>query len=171
MKKFYTLMVALMALVTTATAQSNDNKWGVGVRLGGALEIVGRYSGFGEVADKPMYLEARLGTGLNFIPNGTLIAAWECVNFGDSAVGDFSFDAGVAANAGGLSPTDFFVHAGPMVRLDYTFKKVPVSLGIDWTPYMGIMSGFITCHDEKYPLTFSWEPMVINFALSCTYNF
>lgn len=128
MKRFYTLVVALVASIATLSAQQ-PTKWAVGVRGGCDAEVIVRYTGLGEVAGKPMYLEGRFGTILayasEFTPEGTAIAAWECAKFGESQVGDFSFDAGVAVSAGGWSPTDCWVLAGPMMRVDYTFDKAP----------------------------------------------
>ena len=170
MKRFYTLVVALVASIATLSAQQ-PTKWAVGVRGGCDAEVIVRYTGLGEVAGKPMYLEGRFGTILayaaEFTPEGTAIAAWECAKFGESRVGDFSFDAGVAVSAGGWSPTDCWVLAGPMMRVDYTFDKAPISLGFDWTPCVGIRSA----STEKFSPYFTWSRLLYSFALSLTYNF
>ena len=170
MKQLYATLIAIIISITTLSAQQ-PSKWAVGVRGGCDLELIGRYTGLGEVAGKPMYLEGRFGTILAyasvFTPTGTAIAAWECVKFGESRVGDFSFDAGVALNAGGWSPTDCWVLAGPMMRVDYTFNKAPISLGFDWTPCAGIRSA----STEKFSPHFDWWKLLYSFALSCTYNF
>lgn len=172
MKRFYTLVVALIASIATLSAQENSKDWGVGLHIGINPSFVVRYTGLGEVAGKPMYLEGRLGTRNIAIPlDGTAIAAWECVKFGESHVGDFSFDAGVALNAGGMSPTDFWIDGGALLRLDYTFKKTPISLSFDYTPLVGVMCGFVTCVNEKYHFYSDWERTLTNFGLSFTYNF
>ena len=171
MKRFYTLVVALVASIVTLSAQESSKDWGVGLHIGINPSFVVRYTGLGEVAGKPMYLEGRFGTILAYAaeltPEGTAIAAWECAKFGESQVGDFSFDAGVAVSAGGWSPTDCWVLAGPMMRVDYTFDKAPISLGFDWTPCVGIRSA----STEKFSPYFTWSRLLYSFALSLTYNF
>ncbi|MBO5759463.1 MAG: hypothetical protein J6R31_05435, partial [Rikenellaceae bacterium] len=123
MKRLCAILTAI-AISTISLSAQQPTKWAVGVRGGCDFELIGRYTGLGEVAGKPMYLEGRFGTILayasEFSPEGTAIAAWECAKFGESQVGDFSFDAGVAVSAGGWSPTDCWVLAGPMMRVDYT---------------------------------------------------
>lgn len=171
MKRFYLLVVALVASIATLSAQESSKDWGIGLHAGINPSFVVRYTGFGEVAGKPMYLEGRLGTRNFVIPDGTAIVAWECVKFGESHVGDFSFDAGVALNAGGWSPTDFWIDAGALLRLDYTFKKAPISLSFDYTPIVGVMCGFTTCVSEKYHFYHDWERAITNVGLSFTYNF
>ena len=170
MKRLCAILTAI-AISTISLSAQQPTKWAVGVRGGCDAEVIVRYTALGEVAGKPMYLEGRFGTILayasEFTPTGTAIAAWECVKFGESRVGDFSFDAGVALNAGGWSPTDCWVLAGPMVRMDYTFGIVPISLGFDWTPCAGIQSA----STEKFSPHFDWWKLLYSFALSCTYNF
>ena len=170
MTRLYALVVVLLISTATLSAQQTT-KWAVGVRGGCDFELIGRYTGLGEVAGKPMYLEGRFGTILvyasEFTPEGTAIAAWECAKFGESQTGDFSFDAGVAVNAGGWTPTDCWILAGPMVRLNYTFSQAPISLGFDWTPCAGIQS----TSTEKFSPHFTWSKLLYSFALSCTYNF
>ena len=170
MKRLCAILTAI-AISTISLSAQQPTKWAVGVRGGCDAEVIVRYTGLGEVAGKPMYLEGRFGTILayaaEFTPEGTAIAAWECAKFGESQVGDFSFDAGVAVSAGGWSPTDCWVLAGPMMRVDYTFDKAPISLGFDWTPCVGIQS----TSTEKFSPHFTWSKLLYSFALSLTYNF
>jgi hypothetical protein len=170
MKRLCAILTAI-AISTISLSAQQPTKWAVGVRGGCDFELIGRYTGLGEVAGKPMYLEGRFGTILayasEFSPEGTAIAAWECAKFGESQTGDFSFDAGVAVSAGGWTPTDCWVLAGPMVRLNYTFSQAPISLGFDWTPCAGIQS----TSTEKFSPHFTWSKLLYSFALSCTYNF
>ena len=174
MKKIYTLLTLLMMSIASLSAQENtsgeDTKWGVGVRLGGGLELMGRYDGFGEVAGKPMYLEARLGVNMPFfLPQGTVIAAWDLLQFGESKVGAFTFDVGVAANAGGSSPKAWWVGVGPAAKLDYTFSKVPITLALDYTPIACALSFGFTTPRSASPQYF--PAGLWNAAISCSYNF
>lgn len=65
MTRLYALVVVLLISTATLSAQQTT-KWAVGVRGGCDLELIGRYTGLGEVAGKPMYLEGRFGTILAF---------------------------------------------------------------------------------------------------------
>ncbi len=173
MKKVYALLAVLVLNIIAASAQETPStmstKWGVGLRAGGSMELVGRYDGLGVVAGKPMYLEAHLGVNLPyFYPEGTAIAAWNLLQFGESQVGGFTFDLGLAANAGGISPKSWWVGVGPMVKLDYTFNKAPITLAIDYTPIAAMSYGFATC-GATGPMFF--PSGLFNAAFSCTYNF
>ena len=129
MKKFLLLVVASL-FVTGAFAQD----WSVGVRAGSGFQAVGQYS-----FNQKNYVEARFG--LNLVPGAaadlTGLYNWRLVQWDwTPEAGTWFLDAGVGASVGGNRVYAYFGAAG-MARFGFNFRKVPISLSIDYTPVLG----------------------------------
>lgn len=156
MKKFLLVIVASL-FVTGAFAQD----WSVGARAGAGFQAVGQYS-----LNKENYVEARFG--LFCIPGATAdltgLYNWRLFDWNwTPKVGTWFFDAGVGGNLGGNAGC-FYIGAAGMARFGITFKKVPISLSIDYTPVLGINAVY---HHKVFFHDAGWW----NTGITCTYNF
>ena len=160
MKKFLLVIVASL-FVTGAFAQD----WSVGARVGSGFQAVGQYG-----YNQKCYIEGRFGAG--WLDGGvtadfTALHNWNIFTMDwTPSAGDWFFDAGVGLNVGGSSHYAYFGVAG-MARLGFTFKSVPVSLSIDYTPVVGpeMVYGGGNTYAGFRGIGFA------NLGLTCTYNF
>ena len=130
MKKFLLLVVASL-FVTGAFAQD----WSVGARAGSGFQAVGQYS-----LNQKNYVEARFGLNLAHCASADLTGLynWRLVQWDwTPEAGTWFLDAGVGASVGGAKQYAYFGAAG-MARFGFKFRKVPISLSIDYTPVIGL---------------------------------
>ena len=130
MKKFLLLIVASL-FVTGAFAQD----WSVGARVGSGFQAVGQYS-----LNSKNYVEARFG--LYLVPGAaadlTGLYNWHLFDWNwTPSAGTWFFDAGVGAGVGGAKQYAYVGAAG-MARFGFKFRKVPISLSIDYSPVLGL---------------------------------
>jgi hypothetical protein len=130
MKKFLLLVVASL-FVTGAFAQD----WSVGARAGSGFQAVGQYS-----FNQKNYVEARFG--LNLVPGAaadlTGLYNWRLLQWDwTPEAGTWFLDAGVGASVGGAKQYAYFGATG-MARFGFKFRKVPISLSIDYSPVIGL---------------------------------
>lgn len=162
-----------------ATTQkfADENKWGVGIRVGGLslVNIVGSYN-----VTKRSYAELRFG--LCYCPytatsaDFTALYNWRIVNAEWTPnIGRSFIDLGVGINAGG-SAYGAYVGAALMARIGINFYKVPMTLSFDYTPSIGL----VKCYDDWYFFVDEYNNYyykrfndfgLINFGITCTYNF
>lgn len=130
MKKFLLLVVASL-FVTGAFAQD----WSVGARAGAGFQAVGQYS-----FNQKNYVEARFGLNLAHCASADLTGLynWRLVQWDwTPEAGTWFLDAGVGASVGGAKQYAYFGATG-MARFGFKFRKVPISLSIDYTPVIGL---------------------------------
>ena len=130
MKKFLLLVVASL-FVTGAFAQD----WSVGARAGAGFQAVGQYS-----LNQKNYVEARFGLNLAHCASADLTGLynWRLLQWDwTPEAGTWFLDAGVGASVGGAKHYAYFGAAG-MARFSFKFRKVPISLSIDYTPVIGL---------------------------------
>ncbi|MGN0007331.1 MAG: hypothetical protein ACI35T_04475 [Alistipes sp.] len=164
------VLLTLAVLFCAFTVSAQDG-WTIGGRVGAGVQAVTSYHGFGEVANKPFYLEGRFGLG--FCNEGavatadfTALVAWRVFEFGNYSAGNFFSDFGCGVNVGGKG---HYCYVGPcgLARVGFKFTGAPVSLSVDWTPVFGAEiaygGGFRASQFYSYGLA--------NFGLTCTYNF
>ena len=182
MKKVLLALVAML-LVTGVSAQ----KWSIGGRTGSGFEVVGQYS-----LNETNYIEARFGASwldvgayynygdriedfgylLHYSPgvtaNFTALYNWHVLEFDWTPdAGKWFFDAGVGLSVGGRDGYAYCGVAG-MARLSFTFNKVPLTLGVDYTPHFG--PNFIYNTGMKANVNFH-KMGLANVGVTCTYNF
>lgn len=177
MKKF----ILTLAVLFCAVSASAQDGWTIGGRIGSGFQAVSSYHGFGDVAGKPFYLEARFGmswcnAGADLMADFTALAAWRCFEFGNYSAGNFFSDFGCGLNVGGRGNYCYVGPAG-LARVGFKFSGAPVSLSVDWTPVFGAeiaywgsqeiagykIKGGSSSQFYKYGLA--------NFGITCTYNF
>ena len=174
------ILLALAVCLCAWNASAQDNwldegmtreNWAIGGRIGAGLQFVAQYRGLGDVAGKPFYLEGRFGmswcnAGAAVVADFTALAAWNCVEFGQTDAGKFFADFGGGISVGGKSHYAYVGVAG-LARCGFKFSGAPVSLSADWTPLFGphIAYGGGGNYSEfhRYGLA--------NFGVTCTYNF
>lgn len=130
MKKFLLLVVASL-FVTGAFAQD----WSVGARAGSGFQAVGQYS-----LNQKNYVEARFGLNLARCASADLTGLynWRLLQWDwTPEAGTWFLDAGVGASVGGAKHYAYFGATG-MARFGFKFRKVPISLSIDYTPVIGL---------------------------------
>lgn len=148
----------------TIQKYADEKKWGIGLRVGGisVVNVVGNY----KVTNRS-YAEIRLGLSYqgDCCADFTALYNWRVVNTKctPNVVGWF-FDAGLGINAGGHGD-GAYVGAALMVRLGVNFYKVPISLSLDYTPSLGTMLDYN--NGDEFFNTLG----LINFGITCTYNF
>lgn len=151
--------------MATVQKYADQTKWGVGVRIGctSLFNIVGNYK-----VTKQSSVELRCGLSIQgeATPSVDVTALynWRLVNPG--VRGCCFFDVGVGISAGGLGETSQ-VGAALMARFGVRFKSVPMTLSIDYTPSLGIVK-YRYREDHE---CFVNELGLINFGITCTYNF
>ena len=131
MKRIILLFAAAM-LTTTALAQG----WSVGVRVGSTVQAVGQYQ-----YNQTNYVEGRIGVSWLSIGGSSseiaLLHNWRiCTMEWSPKAGVWFFDAGVGANVSGHRGLTCCGVMG-MARLGVNFKKVPLSLSLDYSPAFG----------------------------------
>lgn len=130
MKKFLLLVVASL-FVTGAFAQ----EWSVGARAGSGFQAVGQYS-----LNQKNYVEARFGLNLAHCASADLTGLynWRLLQWDwTPEAGTWFLDAGVGASVGGAKHYAYFGATG-MARFGFKFRKVPISLSIDYSPVIGL---------------------------------
>lgn len=152
-------------------------KWGLGLRVGGisVLNLVGYYN-----VTKRSYAQIRFGLALS----ECILALSECICADFTAlynlrivnaewtpsVGSWFFDAGVGINAGGHG-WHSYVGAALMARLGINFYKAPITLSFDYTPSIGKGSYDYSAYGRNYHKSEFNLYGLINFGITCTYNF
>lgn len=142
MKKFIlSLAVVLCAAGVSAQtklgAVTDSKNWAVGARLGSGFQAVAEYKFQSE-----NYLEARFGMswcnkGANLMADATLLYNWHlCDMDWTPDTGKWFFDAGCGVAVGGRAHYAYFGFAG-CAKFGIEFDDVPLTLSIDWTPYIG----------------------------------
>ena len=126
------LFFATVALTTTALAQG----FSVGLRAGSTLQLVGQYQ-----YNQTNYVEGRIGVSWLSIGGSnsdiSLLHNWRiCTMDWSPKSGEWFFNAGVGANVNGHRDLICFGVMG-MARLGLKFKKVPLSLSLDYSPTFG----------------------------------
>lgn len=153
----------------------DEKRWGVGLRIGGlsCLNLVGYYN-----VIQRGYAEARFG--LSYSPytetsaDFTALYNWRIVNAEwTPKIGRSFIDLGVGINAGG-SGYGAYVGAALMARIGINFYKVPMTLSFDYTPSIGLVKYYEDVYNPylyfvKYKLFNDFG--LINFGITCTYNF
>lgn len=145
-------------------------KWGLGLRVGGisVLNLVGYYN-----VTKRSYAQIRFGLALTegICADFTALYNLRIANAEwTPSVGSWFFDAGVGINAGGRG-WHSYVGAALMVRLGINFYKAPITLSFDYTPSIGKISYDYDYHDRGRRVSEFNEYGLINFGITCTYNF
>lgn len=150
-------------------------KWGIGLRVGGlsCLNLVGYYN-----VTQRGYAEARFGlscspyTEISITADFTALYNWRIVNAEWTPyLGSWFFDAGLGINAGG-NGYGAYVGAALMVRLGVNFYKVPMTLSFDYTPSIGLVKYDNYYGDDYYFYQKHFNYFgLINFGITCTYNF
>lgn len=160
MKKFIlSLAVVLCAAGVSAQtklgAVTDSKNWAVGARLGSGFQAVAEYKFQSE-----NYLEARFGMswcnkGANLMADATLLYNWHlCDMDWTPDTGKWFFDAGCGVAVGGRAHYAYFGFAG-CAKFGIEFDDVPLTLSIDWTPYIG--PGIAYGIQEP---TFTWVDML-----------
>ena len=132
MMKRILLLFAAIAMATTSLAQG----WSVGVRVGSTLQAVGQYQ-----YNASNHIEARIGVSWASIGGScsdiSLLHNWrvKTMDWTPNA-GEWFFDAGVGASINGHRNMTRFGVMG-MARLGLKFKRVPLSLSLDYSPTFG----------------------------------
>lgn len=145
-------------------------KWGLGLRVGGisVLNWVGYYN-----VTKRSYAQIRFGLALleGICPDFTALYNLRIVNAEwTPSVGSWFFDAGVGINAGGHS-SQSYVGAALMARLGINLYKAPITLSFDYTPSIGKGSYDYSAYGRNYHKSEFNLYGLINFGITCTYNF
>jgi len=179
------LLLAVVAVMFAATSFAQD--WSVGGRVGSGFQAVGQW----RYNDK-CHIEARFGAswthsvfmyGWSYgdymdmdIMEGvtspvtadfTVLHNWRALEMDWTPKGGIWFlDAGVGINVAGAKHVAYVGAAG-LVRLGFTFHKVPLTLGVDWTPIVGPA----ICYVPGWEKTDYNLGGLFNFGVSCTYNF
>lgn len=161
-KVILSIIVAFCALGLSA------QDWSLGGRIGSGLQVVGQYHGIETGGSNPFYLEGRFGmswcnSGADIMADFTLLAAWNCFNFGYNSAGRFFSDFGVGLNVGGRK---HYCYVGPcgLARIGFNFARPHLSLAADWTPVFGPEIAKVRASDfYGYGLC--------NFAVTLMYNF
>ena len=156
MKKLF-LALALAFCAATVSAQG----WGLGARVGAALQLQGEYT-----FSQENYIDARLGLNLEGGMNIdlTLIHQWNVAKMDwTPSAGTWFVDLGVGAEGALFLKENGGIYAGVVgdAKFGIKFNKVPVKLAIDYTPGLG----FLAAEDGGLTGRF------INFGLSCVYCF
>lgn len=172
-KLFLVIVVSMLAI------GANAQKWSVGGRVGSGIQAVGMY----DYSDK-CYIEARFGMSytnarfdhywwgvdytLPLSADFTVLHNWNVLEFDwTPGFGKWSFDAGVGLNVGGGANWAYVGVAG-LARLDFTFDKLPLTIGLDWTPKFGPS---ITYGVYNKPLCGFNAMGLSDFGVTCTYRF
>lgn len=145
-------------------------KWGLGLRVGGisVLNLVGYYN-----VTKRSYAQIRFGLALSdgTCADFTALYNLRIVNAEwTPSVGSWFFDAGVGINAGGYS-SQSYVGAALMARLGINFYKAPITLSFDYTPSIGTLFYDDYYYGRNYRSSEFNVYGLINFGITCTYNF
>lgn len=182
MKKVLLALVAVL-LVTSVSAQ----KWSVGGRVGSGFQAVGQWH-----YNEKCNIEARFGAswthsvfayGWDYGIDGdidilagytspitadfTVLHNWRVLEMDwTPKAGEWFLDAGVGLNVAGAKHVAYIGAAG-LVRLGFTFNKVPLTLGVDYTPIVGPA----ICYVPGYESAAFNVGGLANFGVSCTYNF
>ena len=156
MKRILLLFVAI-AMTTATFAQG----WSVGVRAGSTLQAVGQYQ-----YNRANYVEARVGVSWLSIGGScsdvALLHNWRIKTMDwTPKAGEWFFDAGVGANVSGHRDLIRFGVMG-MARLGVKFKRVPLSLSLDYSPTFGT---------STYRYEYYLPDGTIQFAHSSEFNF
>lgn len=148
---------------------ADEKKWGVGLRVGGlsVVNLVGNYK-----VTQRGYAEARFGLSYSLYvetsADFTALYNWRIVNAEWTPnIGRSFIDLGVGINAGG-SRHGAYVGAALMARIGINFYKVPMTLSFDYTPSIGLVNN--DDDDVDYDKLFN-DFGLINFGITCTYNF
>ena len=156
----------------TIQKYADEKKWGIGLRAGG-LSIVNVVGNF-KVTERS-YAEMRLG--LSWVDDCcvdfTALYNWRIINTEctPSVVGWF-FDAGLGINGGGNDMKFYkttYVGAALMARIGIKFYRAPITLSFDYTPSLGKYWSYLQWCDYT-DQEFNYFG-VINFGITCTYNF
>ena len=151
---------------------ADEKRWGVGLRVGGLslVNIVGNYK-----VTKRSYAELRFGLcyclDAEVSADFTALYNWRIVNAEWTPnIGRSFIDLGVGINAGG-SQDGVYVGAALMARIGINFYKVPMTLSFDYTPSIGLVRYYVEGYDHCYfTKCFNYFGL-INFGITCTYNF
>ena len=166
MKKLF-LALALAFCAATVSAQG----WGLGARVGAALQLQGEYT-----FSQENYIDARLGLNLEGGMNVdlTLIHQWNVAKMDwTPSAGTWFVDLGVGANVGMASK---YLYAGGIgcAKLGIKFKGAPVKLALDYSPSVGPWIGGKSDADategSNTHAGIRTEGF-FNFGLSCVYCF
>lgn len=153
----------------TIQKYADEKRWGIGLRVGG-LSLVNIVGSYNVITNN--YIELRFGIqpgwpGIDMdctaLYKYRMIEAEWTPNIGRSFI-----DLGVGINAGGFGG-DYHVGAAIMARIGVDFKDVPISLSFDYTPSLG--KNWERC--DYCRTTHSGFNVfgLINFGITCTYNF
>ena len=150
---------------------ADEKRWGVGLRIGGmsVVNVVGNYK-----VTKRSYAELRFGLSFissypseeyDMVDGGacadfTALYNWRIVNAELTPYVDWFVDAGLGVNVGGNVDV-MYLGAALMARIGVHFYNVPMTLSFDYTPSLGVL-GFAGDFNTDG---------VINFGVTCTYNF
>lgn len=172
MKKII-LTLAVMLCAASASAQnwvnsvSTASNWAAGLRIGSGLEVQAQYTFSSE-----NYIEGRFG--MQWLNPGAVVCAdltmlfnWNLLTMNwTPKAGTWFFDAGCGFSVGGR---EHYAYVGPAgnARFGIELNKVPLRIGIDWTPMFGpeiaYYKGWSTSQFYSYGLA--------NFGISCVYRF
>ena len=144
MKKILFVMVAVLCLAATASAQNkvksafgidSDARCAVGLRLGSGASVVGEY-----FYAKDVYIDARIGYDWGQGFGLTALHMWNPKDWNwTPKTGWWFVDAGAGAFVGaGHGHVNFGV-AGS-AKFGILFKKVPIRLAVDVTPRLGLVA-------------------------------
>ena len=142
MKKII-LSLAVVMCAASVSAQNwvnqatDASKWAAGVRIGSGLQAVAEYQ-----FRSNNYIEGRFGmswcnSGSVLMADFTALYNWNITTMDwTPSAGEWFFDAGCGVVVGGRSHYAYFGLAGS-AKLGIAFKRTPIKLSIDWTPYIG----------------------------------
>ena len=143
MKKLFVALVALFC-VNAVSAQVNN----AGIRFSGGIDIVGQYD-----LSKSNYIDGRLT--LSGCLGVTGIYTWRLMDFDwTPQYGKWFLDAGIGGgftnvgrNYGG---SDSYLDVVGSIKLGFKFKKAPVSIIWDASPYFGLWNNVDRDLENEY---------------------
>lgn len=146
-----------------------NSKWGIGLRVGG-LSLVNVVGSYNLTSNNDIELRLGIQPGWPGIETDfTALYKWRIVEaVWTPNIGRSFIDLGAGINVGGLY-RNYHLGAAIMARIGVDFKNIPISLSFDYTPSLGCDSWWCrycgSQHEEFNALG------LINFGVTCTYNF